>query len=63
MNQRFPRNSFSRRDFLCAGTLATISSSLAAGGAAEVVSDGTLKQGYIDAHVHVWTADMVRYPL
>jgi predicted TIM-barrel fold metal-dependent hydrolase len=63
MNQSAIRNSFSRRDFLCVGTLATISSSLAAGVAAEVVSDGTLKQGYIDAHVHVWTADTVRYPL
>jgi predicted TIM-barrel fold metal-dependent hydrolase len=57
------QDSLSRRDFLRAGTLATVSSSLTAATAAEVAGDNSPSQGYIDAHVHIWSADTVRYPL
>ncbi|NQT14613.1 MAG: amidohydrolase family protein, partial [Planctomycetes bacterium] len=50
----------SRRDFLRAGLLGA--------GAWALGSPGTLSAadrpaGYIDAHVHVWTPDLERYPL
>lgn len=51
----------SRRDFLRAGLLGA--------GAWTLGSPGTLSaadrpgQGFIDAHVHVWTPDLERYPL
>jgi len=48
-----------RRRFLRAGTAAVASSALTGTSvAADKVGDG-----YIDAHVHVWTADTKRYPL
>jgi predicted TIM-barrel fold metal-dependent hydrolase len=63
MNRKALQNRLSRRDFLRTGTLATISASLATSLGSEAVGDGTTDRGYIDAHVHVWTADTVRYPL
>lgn len=48
-----------RREFLRAGTAAVASSALiGTGTAADKIGDG-----YIDAHVHVWSSDMKRYPL
>jgi predicted TIM-barrel fold metal-dependent hydrolase len=59
-----PQHIWSRRDFLRTSALATISSALAgASTAAEPKSDDLSGQGYIDAHVHVWTSDTERYPL
>jgi predicted TIM-barrel fold metal-dependent hydrolase len=54
----------SRRLFLCAGASATVSSALPwARAAAESTTNDSPKEGYIDAHVHVWTPDTTRYPL
>jgi predicted TIM-barrel fold metal-dependent hydrolase len=48
----------SRREFLAASTAMT------AGALAGCATPGTsLKQGFIDAHVHVWTPDTDRFPL
>ncbi len=54
----------SRRELLCASALAIVPAALArACGAAESVFDDSLNDGYIDAHVHVWTSDTEHYPL
>jgi predicted TIM-barrel fold metal-dependent hydrolase len=54
----------SRRDFLRTGALGAASAALTgAGGAAERLADDSSDEGYIDAHVHVWTSDTDRYPL
>ena len=57
-------NSLSRRQFLRTGTTATVSSALmtASANATRAAADSA-DEGYIDAHVHVWTSDTDRYPL
>lgn len=49
----------SRRDFLWTGVSAVAGSALTGAKTA----DGASGAGYIDAHVHVWSADTDRYPL
>jgi predicted TIM-barrel fold metal-dependent hydrolase len=57
------KSSVSRRDLLGAGV--TVAASLGARGrvAAGEPSSGNPSAEFIDAHVHVWTADTGRYPL
>ncbi len=58
------RNRVSRRDFLRIGTLASASSAWAGRSMAVApVSDDFSNEGFIDAHVHVWTSDFDHYPL
>ncbi len=54
----------SRRKFLQSGMLGAGACALAGPAAAsEASTAGSLEQGCIDAHVHVWTSDTERYPL
>jgi predicted TIM-barrel fold metal-dependent hydrolase len=51
----------SRRTALRAG--AAIASGLVVAGEAHLVGADAKSEGFIDAHVHVWTPDLQRYPL
>jgi predicted TIM-barrel fold metal-dependent hydrolase len=53
----------SRREFLALGTLAAANSVLLAMPSGTAEKTDSLKEGFIDAHVHVWTSDTRRYPL
>jgi predicted TIM-barrel fold metal-dependent hydrolase len=54
----------SRRGFLQAGTLSAATAALAAPGTkTEQAMAQPIENGYIDAHVHVWTPDLKKYPL
>ncbi len=56
--------SVSRRELLRAGALAIVAPGLTrACGAGEPGGEEASSDGYIDAHVHVWTSDTERYPL
>lgn len=58
------RNRPTRREFLGAGASAVIGSALAKRiAAADPPVTDPRGEGYIDAHVHVWSDDLVRYPL
>ena len=56
-------SSVSRRDVLGAGVTAAASLGVAGRVAAAELPSGNPPAGFIDAHVHVWTADTERYPL
>ncbi len=66
MHQCVPaeNENLSRRDFLRSGSLAAASFALTGTGVAAGRPTGDSPgEGYIDAHVHVWTSDTNRYPL
>jgi predicted TIM-barrel fold metal-dependent hydrolase len=58
-----PRFSFSRRQFLGAGVAAAASWSVAGLGTLADEAKNNAPAGFIDAHVHIWTPDVERYPL
>jgi len=65
-NQASRRDALSRRRWLAAAaaSLAACSSPTAVPDSAESSEpDGSAKNGVIDAHVHVWTADTATYPI
>ena len=62
--QTTSQDDMSRRRFLKVGAAATVcSAATAVGLAASQTSVSSANDGYIDAHVHVWTSDTERYPL
>ena len=56
-------NAMSRRRFLRVGAASACAATTALGLAVDQTPAGSTNDGYIDAHVHVWTSDTERYPL
>ena len=58
------RQNPSRRGFLCAGSSAAVACTLLPrSSVASTNPDAAFGADYIDAHVHMWSADTARYPL
>jgi len=56
-SQMSSRDGMGRRQFLRVGAATVCSATSAVAVAAEQASSGSSTEGYIDAHVHVWTSD------